>query len=135
MCLVEWTNASPKKFETVQYDITIADAPSHRDFIKSGLTQPARVNCAMLVLSARLGEFETSSSRDGRAREYVLLAYTVTDGTFVQALDAISVPQQAIDTPFRLSVQDVYKIADIDTVVIGRVEVGVLRQNMVVKFA
>jgi translation elongation factor EF-Tu-like GTPase len=35
---------SSKKFETANYCVTIVDAPSHRDFIKSGITHSIQVD-------------------------------------------------------------------------------------------
>jgi elongation factor 1-alpha len=61
--------------------------------------------------------------------------HIITDKTLLEALDAIIVPQQPMDKPFRLPVQDIYEIAGVGTVVVGRVETGVLKLNMVVRFA
>ncbi|CAF3460018.1 unnamed protein product [Rotaria socialis] len=59
----------------------------------------------------------------------------VTGQTLIEAFDALVINQSLINKPFRLPVQDVFKIAGIGTMVAGRVEAGVLRPNMVVKFA
>ncbi|CAF0796419.1 unnamed protein product [Adineta steineri] len=58
-----------------------------------------------------------------------------TGKTLLETLDAIIPPQRPTDTPLRLSIQDVYKIGDIDTVLVGRVETGILKPNMIVSFA
>lgn len=58
-----------------------------------------------------------------------------TGKTLLDALDAILPPQQCIDKPLRLPIRDVYKIPGIGTVVLGRVEAGVLKRGMNVKFA
>jgi elongation factor 1-alpha len=55
--------------------------------------------------------------------------------TLLEALDAITEPKRPSDKPLRLPLQDVYKIAGIGTVPVGRVETGVLKPNMVVSFA
>lgn len=58
----------------------------------------------------------------------------ITGSTLLEALDAIILPQQSINKPLRLPIQAVYKIKGIGTVVTGRVETGILKQNMIVKF-
>jgi len=55
--------------------------------------------------------------------------------TLLEALDAIEPPSRPVNKPLRLPLQDVYKIAGIGTVPVGRVETGVLKPAMVVAFA
>jgi elongation factor 1-alpha len=55
--------------------------------------------------------------------------------TLLEALDAIQPPYRPTDKPLRLPLQDVYKIAGIGTVPVGRVETGILKPGMVVSFA
>jgi len=55
--------------------------------------------------------------------------------TLIDALDAILPPTRPTDKPLRLPLQDVYKIGGIGTVPVGRVETGVLKPGMVVRFA
>jgi len=50
------------------------------------------------------------------------------------ALDNINPPTRAVDQPLRLPLQDVYKISGIGTVPVGRVETGVLKPGMNVRF-
>ncbi|XP_059630151.1 elongation factor 1-alpha-like [Cornus florida] len=54
--------------------------------------------------------------------------------TFLEAIDLISEPKRPSDKPLRLPVQDVYKIGGIGTVLVGRVESGVLKPGMLVTF-
>ncbi|CAF1033548.1 unnamed protein product [Adineta steineri] len=58
-----------------------------------------------------------------------------TGKTLLEALDAIIPPQLPIDRPLRIPIQDVHKLGDIDTVLVGRVETGILKPNMIVNFA
>jgi elongation factor 1-alpha len=55
--------------------------------------------------------------------------------TLLDAIDAIDPPSRPTDKPLRLPLQDVYKIGGIGTVPVGRVETGVIKAGMVVKFA
>ncbi len=47
--------------------------------------------------------------------------------TVVEALDSISPPEQPIDKPLRIPIQDVYSITGVGTVPVGRVESGILK--------
>lgn len=47
--------------------------------------------------------------------------------TLLEALDQINEPKRPSDKPLRLPIQDVYKIGDIGTVPVGRVETGCLK--------
>ncbi len=47
--------------------------------------------------------------------------------TIIEALDTVEPPQLPIDKPFRMPIQDVYSIKGVGTVIVGRVETGVLR--------
>merc|ERR1712092_35980 len=55
--------------------------------------------------------------------------------TLLEALDSIIPPSRPTDKPLRLPLQDVYKIGGIGTVPVGRVETGIIKAGMVVKFA
>jgi len=65
------------KFLTKKYDVTIIDAPGHRDFIKNMITGTSQADCAVLIVAAGVGEFEAGISKDGQTREHALLAYTL----------------------------------------------------------
>merc|ERR1712088_463404 len=65
------------KFETTKYEVTIIDAPGHRDFIKNRITGTSKADCAVLIVAAGVGEFEAGISKNGQTREHALLAYTL----------------------------------------------------------
>merc|ERR1712190_176994 len=51
------------------------------------------------------------------------------------ALDTMQAPERPTDKPLRLPINDVFKIGGIGTVPVGRVETGVLKPAMMVKFS
>jgi len=55
--------------------------------------------------------------------------------TLIETLDDLEPPKRPVDKPLRVPLQDVYKIGGIGTVPVGRVETGVMRPGMTVKFA
>lgn len=65
------------KFETPKYEVTVIDAPGHRDFIKNMITGTSQADCAILIIAGGVGEFEAGISKDGQTREHALLAYTL----------------------------------------------------------
>jgi len=65
------------KFTTEKYQVTIIDAPGHRDFIKNMITGTSQADCAVLIVASSTGEFEAGISKNGQTREHALLAYTL----------------------------------------------------------
>jgi elongation factor 1-alpha len=196
-------NINLKKFETDKYRCTIIDAPGHRDFIKNMITGTSQADFAILVISAKAGEYEAGISKTGQTKEHALLAFTLgvrniivgvnkmddttekwsqkrfqeiekgaklflkktgfnpknvtivpfsawegdnmiekskgnmnwyKGPTLLEAINKMPQPKRPDDKPLRLPLNDVYKIGGIGTVPVGRVETGVLKPGMVVKF-
>ncbi|AFH42583.1 elongation factor 1-alpha [Fervidicoccus fontis Kam940] len=95
------------KFETKKYYFTIIDAPGHRDFVKNMITGASQADAAILVVSARKGEFEAGMSPEGQTREHLILAKTMGIEQIIVAvnkMDATEPPysqeryKQVIDT-------------------------------------
>ncbi|MCE4606930.1 MAG: translation elongation factor EF-1 subunit alpha [Desulfurococcales archaeon] len=84
------------KFETRRYYFTIIDAPGHRDFIKNMITGASQADTAVVVVSARKGEFEAGMSPEGQTREHLLLAKTMGIDKVVVAINKMD----ATDPPF-----------------------------------
>jgi len=66
-----------EKFETDKVFFTIIDAPGHRDFIKNMITGTSQADAAILVVSAKKGEFEVGVGPGGQTREHAYLARTL----------------------------------------------------------
>ncbi|CAK7302599.1 Elongation factor 1-alpha 1 [Vulpes lagopus] len=81
----------------------------------------------MLVPSANMPWFKgwKVTRKDGNA----------TGTTLFEALDCILPPTHPTNKTLHLPLQDVYKIGGIGTVLVGRMETGVLKPGMVVTFA
>jgi len=75
------------KFETPKYFFTIIDAPGHRDFIKNMITGASQSDAALLLISAKRGEFEAGIGPGGQTREHAFLAYTLGVSQLVVAIN------------------------------------------------
>lgn len=75
------------KFETPKYQVTVIDAPGHRDFIKNMITGTSQADCAILIIAGGVGEFEAGISKDGQTREHALLAYTLGVRSLIVAVN------------------------------------------------
>ncbi len=62
-----------QSFETKKYYFTLIDAPGHRDFVKNMITGASQADCAILVISAKKGEYEVGIAPGGQAREHAFL--------------------------------------------------------------
>lgn len=63
-------------FATKSKHFTILDAPGHKCFVPNMIAGAAQADLAVLVISARKGEFETGFDRGGQTREHAMLVRT-----------------------------------------------------------
>lgn len=63
-------------FDTETKHFVLLDAPGHKSFVPNMIGGAAQADVAILVISARKGEFETGFERGGQTREHAMLAKT-----------------------------------------------------------
>ena len=186
-------------FETGVYCATLIDVPGHKDFMRAMIGGTTQGDCAILVLNAAGGEFE-SSIKEGTPKEHALLSFQLgvremivvvnkmdlasyskdryeaisneikfalkatgynlshvaivpcngvtgenvlrrteqtswyKGPTLIEAIDQIMQPHRPFDLPLRVPINDSFKISGIGTVVVGKVETGVIKVGMQISF-
>lgn len=63
-------------FETENKKVTLIDAPGHKNYVPNMLSGAAQADIAVLVISARKGEFETGFEKGGQTGEHACLVKT-----------------------------------------------------------
>ncbi|KAF9247100.1 P-loop containing nucleoside triphosphate hydrolase protein [Melanogaster broomeanus] len=79
-------------FETDRRRYTILDAPGHKTYVPSMISGAAQADVAVLVISARKGEFETGFEKGGQTREHVMLVKTVGVSKVVVVINKMDDP-------------------------------------------
>lgn len=79
-------------FETTTRRYTILDAPGHKTYVPSMISGAAQADVAILVISARKGEFETGFERGGQTREHVMLVKTAGVSKLVVIINKMDDP-------------------------------------------
>ncbi|KAJ4482745.1 P-loop containing nucleoside triphosphate hydrolase protein [Lentinula lateritia] len=79
-------------FETSFRRYTILDAPGHKTFVPSMISGAAQADIAILVVSARKGEFETGFERGGQTREHIMLVKTAGVSKLVIVINKMDDP-------------------------------------------
>lgn len=79
-------------FETTSRRYTILDAPGHKTYVPSMISGAAQADVAILVISARKGEFETGFEKGGQTREHIMLVKTVGVSKIVAVINKMDDP-------------------------------------------
>jgi len=95
------------KFETKKYFFTIIDAPGHRDFVKNMITGASQADAAILVVSAKKGEFEAGMSPEGQTREHAILAKTMGINQLIIAVNKMDATEPPYSKERYMQVKEV----------------------------
>jgi len=90
-------NLTFMRFETKKYFFTVIDAPGHRDFVKNMITGASQADAAILVISAKKGEYEAGMSAEGQTREHIILAKTMGLDQIIVAVNKMDLTEPPYD--------------------------------------
>ncbi len=82
-------------FELEHRTVTIIDAPGHKYFVPRMIAGASQADVAILIVSARKGEFETGFMKGGQTREHAILARTAGVQKIIIAVNKMDDPTVA----------------------------------------
>lgn len=75
------------EFETEKRRYTILDAPGHKSFVPEMIGGASQADAAVMVISARTGEFEAGFEKGGQTREHAILVKTLGVQSLIVAVN------------------------------------------------
>eukprot|EP00388_Colpodella_angusta_P008580 GDKJ01023369.1.p1 GENE.GDKJ01023369.1~~GDKJ01023369.1.p1 ORF type:complete len:574 (-),score=193.81 GDKJ01023369.1:155-1876(-) len=79
-------------FNTNERRFTILDAPGHKGYVPNMIAGASQADVAILIISARKGEFEAGFEKGGQTREHIVLAKTLGVSQMVVAVNKMDDP-------------------------------------------